>query len=296
MNLADPKKRLFNDDQLVTRREPRPTRQDRQVEFRANLAAVFPGRDSVRVAVREGFITGRQGFVLQQGLWYWSERASWTTNCQRIAGALGWSRSTVSREFGRIVDAICRPRPTADLASKGGYRVTREHGERAKRRVWTVSENRVGHRRRPRAQLVSSRERRRVLRERPRSDDEVLVPIRTSRMRRLLVALAACAIGQTDGVGREVSSSDWALNRRWVERRIQTAKRETRPTLFAEAASVLSRGYRVCRFCHTPILVGCRIDGVKVTRGREFCDPSCREAHRRRHATNRVTGSGAARN
>jgi hypothetical protein len=41
---------------------------------------------------------------------------------------------------------------------------------------------------------------------------------------------------------------------------------------------------RLCRACHTPILVGCRIDGRTVTRAREFCCDACKMQVQRRHA------------
>ena len=85
VNLVDPKKRIYWDDELLKRRPPRATRQDRQQEIRQSLAAIFDTRDRVSAALREGFISGAQGFVLQQVLWHWDQRVSWTTNCDRIA-------------------------------------------------------------------------------------------------------------------------------------------------------------------------------------------------------------------
>ena len=52
-----------------------------------------------------------------------------------------------------------------------------------------------------------------------------------------------------------------------VERRIETARGKRRPINLSEAVLVLSRGGRICHVCHSPILSGCWINGVKVSRG-----------------------------
>ena len=285
VNLADPRKRVYRDDWLASRRPPRSTRREEQQQRRENLAAVFGSRDAITTAVYEGFVTDRQGALLEQVLWNWDEEELWTTNLQRIAERFGCSRWTVWREVKEITNRVCRVRPVADLGADGGYRITRERGVRRQRRAWIVRTNQIGRRLRPRAELVSnSSERRKALGGREPSTDAVLVPIRVSPMMRLLTTLAVLVSDQrkVETVTRGAVSSDRVFNVAWAERRIQTARRKVRPGTIAEAVQVLSRGCPVCLTCGAPILLGARIDGSNVTRARKYCDPACREAHRRR--------------
>lgn len=72
----------------------------------------------------------------------------------------------------------------------------------------------------------------------------------------------------------------------WAERTLKRARSRTkRPiTSFADVVRVLGRTGPLCRACHTPILVGCRIDGRTVTRSREFCCDACKMQVRRKQA------------
>ena len=284
VTLRDPKMRQYSENQEAQQFVPRATRADRHEAIRENLAAVFRSDETIETAVRLGFMTHRQGRVVSQVLWDWDQSATWTANCQWIGNCQGCSRTTVSREIGRIANSVCRLAPTATFGSVGVYRVTKDRGSR-QRRVWKVRRQRVGQRSRSSAELVTDPTRRReVLRERLLPRDALLVPIKSSTMRRLLNALAEDFCGCEAGAGaREIMMSpDWDHNVKWRDRQIQTARRKEQPTKFRDVAQLLVRRSPLCRACRTSILVGCRIDGHRINRGREFCNHRCQMEFERR--------------
>src|SRR5207244_3944783 len=112
------------------------------------------------------------------------------------------------------------------------------------------------------------------------------VPIRVSLMRHLLTALTLQASKLKSDhpcVSLPVSPSDWAHNLKWAIRRL----RKTGPTSASVGAIALalSRKCRLCPACHTPILHGCRLQGKRIAKDRQFCDNACKMTHRRRRDT-----------
>ncbi len=79
---------------------------------------------------------------------------------------------------------------------------------------------------------------------------------------------------------------DWRVNQNQTTSSSRSARsRTTRPlTSVADILRALGRTGPLCRACHTPILVGCRIDGRTVSRAREFCGDACKMQRRRKHA------------
>lgn len=126
--------------------------------------------------------------------------------------------------------------------------------------------------------------RNRVLQAQPRSQDAVLEPIPTSVMGQELTELTAALLGQDPVVARARTTTprDRLHNLRWARRRLQTARRQPAPRDFGEMVGLLVRGCPYCRYCHAPILVGCRISGRLVTTRRVYCDDACQMRHERR--------------
>lgn len=49
-------------------------------------------------------------------------------------------------------------------------------------------------------------------------------------------------------------------------------------TSVADVLRALGQTDPLCRACHSPILVGCHMNGRTVSRGREFCYDACKDA------------------
>jgi hypothetical protein len=102
----------------------------------------------------------------------------------------------------------------------------------------------------------------------------------------LTLHLAGLKIPDDAAMKRLKESPDWNHNLAWAERKLKRARfRTTRPiTSVADILRVLAGTDPLCRACHTPILVGCRIDGHTVSRAREFCCDVCKMQMRRKRA------------
>lgn len=269
------------------------TRQDRRAVACDALRQLFPSDAAIHTLHRWGPMTDRQARVLEEVLFQWSdeevwgdEPLCWTTRCERIGDQIGGcSRQTVSRELDEVIRHVTRCPDGGPRAKRGAYAVTRERGSR-QREVWVTRVDCIGAWFRSSAELVTDEApRRRVLRARPPSRDEVLQPIPTSVMRQELSALTAELLGQDPAPPSEhaTTACDRLHNLRWARRRLQTARRTQQPRDVGDMAGLLVRGCRYCRSCHTPILAGCRIWGHLVTKRRLYCDDACQMKHERRN-------------
>ncbi len=72
---------------------------------------------------------------------------------------------------------------------------------------------------------------------------------------------------------------EWDHNLRWAEKRIRGRRKnnvDLQQLSFTQVLSRIRGRLRACPSCHTPILVGCIVDGKRVTRRREYCDDACK--------------------
>jgi len=106
----------------------------------------------------------------------------------------------------------------------------------------------------------------------------MLVPIRNSAMRDLWTDLA-CELSASGARARPVCSpAAWLFN---LERARRLIGSFVEPVdALGAMASRCSR--RACAYCHTPVLVGFRLDGRLITSRSLYCGPACRMRLRRR--------------
>lgn len=170
--------------------------------------------------------------------------------------------------------------------------VIRVRGSR-QREVWTRETQQFGRRRVSRSKLVTDRrDREQVLKKHLPNEDRHYREYRASPMRELLdsltLHLTAPAEGPAKGGAEKcglLSPKDWAHNLRWAIRKIQRgtrAKKRPPPESFKDYLLVLAKGCPPCPNCRTPILVGCHLDGQRISRNRQFCDDSCKMQQERR--------------
>jgi hypothetical protein len=250
---------------------------------------VFPTLATLQAAVQLGVLTRRQGQVLEP----YVEAQGARVSRRELSGASRRSGAVVRREFEAVVRALWpRPDSRPRLQIRSTIKRVRVRGER-KARVY-----------RRRQVLFNGRVIDSWL---ERIGDEAAigagwhggervrkgVPIRSSRMRRLLQALvdARPAVG-TGGIRprqpRWMTRHDWQHNLLWAGRRQRRFLRRARVSGSSHPElSALVLGLPVCGACHTPVLIGARLGGRLITRRRQFCDASCkmkavREAQRAR--------------
>lgn len=265
-----------------------------------SIRAVFPDVVTVRLAVQHGLITPRQAALLEA----WITVDGWIS-WHQLGREAGTSRHTAKRELERIVRRFVKPGAGRAVSLRPGpsqFRVVRVRGSRrleayiertlygqAGDRTWT---DRWRERVPDQAALRSF-----LRRARPEPDRE-LAPIPRSPMRHLIEALVFSLSSEPVVVDKAtrgcLDSPDWKHNRRWAELRMGG---EPRPWSVSGVLNTLVRGCPVCEYCHTPILVGCRLNGHEVTKGRRFCDAVCkmrwkRRPHRRLLQTGRYEGPG----
>jgi hypothetical protein len=124
---------------------------------------------------------------------------------------------------------------------------------------------------------------RRLLREGLLEADGDFVLLRTSPMRQLLIALAGAQGPASDASSdRPVSSPDWIHNVNWAAKRVRKARKHASSPYYGDVLRALTKGCELCPACHTPILRGCRLQGVLIAADRQFCDAACKMAFRRR--------------
>jgi hypothetical protein len=102
-------------------------------------------------------------------------------------------------------------------------------------------------------------------------------------MRLLLAALMAALSNGQDNCPAGFEPRDWDLNIGLAKHRLQ--KRWTEKGRWSQEKildAVIPRRRRkgpkqqLCPACHTPILVGYRLNGRKITRRKVFCDDACK--------------------
>lgn len=74
--------------------------------------------------------------------------------------------------------------------------------------------------------------------------------------------------------------ADWTHNLRWAQRRLKgkDAAHMSRDDVLTKLRGRLP----LCRCCYSVILVGCRLDGKRITRRRAYCDDVCKMRAQRR--------------
>jgi hypothetical protein len=155
--------------------------------------------------------------------------------------------------------------------------------------VWTRHTFRLGSREMSWSERVTDPTQRRVaLATRHSLPERPYRQLPTTRMRSLVTALALHLAGlkiPNDAETRRLRKSPvWNRNVAWAERTLKRAcSRTKRPiTSLADILRVLGRRGPLCRACHTPILVGCRIGGHTISRARDFCCDACKMQVQRR--------------
>lgn len=155
--------------------------------------------------------------------------------------------------------------------------------------VWKRYTFRLGSREMSWSERVSNpTQRRAALATRHSLPKRTLRQLPTTTMRSLTNALALHLAGlkmPDDAETKRLRETpDWSRNVAWAERTLKRARSRTkRPiTSFADIVRILGRTGPLCRACHTPILVGCQIDGRTVSRAREFCCDACKMQAQRR--------------
>jgi hypothetical protein len=158
------------------------------------------------------------------------------------------------------------------------------------RELWQQHAQQLGTRRITRRELITKTEQAAgVGAAHDPAGDHTYWLLPTSPMRQLLHALAVRLSNLPDASAQQVGdSSDWERNVRWAERKIRRARRSAQFVVaFREILRALARGSHLCPNCHTPVLVGCWIDGRRINRARRFCGSPCKMRWVRRQ-----TGSG----
>jgi hypothetical protein len=165
--------------------------------------------------------------------------------------------------------------------------VVRERGTRS-REVWIREIHQFGRRSRAVGGHERDPQRRAAALKAPPSRDRVVSPVRCSPMNILLATLMDALATPVTPVPAAVrslrESTDWPHNLGWAQQRLRRAQFDARSTALSalEAYDALCRGAHLCAYCHTPILVGCRLHGTPVHRNKRFCDDACKQAHHRR--------------
>jgi hypothetical protein len=88
----------------------------------------------------------------------------------------------------------------------------------------------------------------------------------------------------------ERTGSEREHNLRWAERRLRgkRGRRDPQKLSASEVWHHLFARLPTCRYCRTPIMAGCRLDGQLVTRRRRFCDDACKMRKVRTLTSSRV--------
>ena len=107
-------------------------------------------------------------------------------------------------------------------------------------------------------------------------DKVVLRPIKTSPMRVLLASLAANFSQSHRSTQPELRAGEWEHNVKWAAKRLKKYFRQSTFFSYAEILTALCRHRKICKFCHTPILAGCRLAGRLITRRSRYCDSVCK--------------------
>jgi hypothetical protein len=239
-------------------------------------------------AVRIGLLTPHEKKVMAAvfAIIHEGRRLSW----RAVARLAGGSPDRARRELGPAFHrwhAVCGPNDQLVLESQ--TTITRIRGIRQPE-VWRRHTFRLGSREMSWSERVTDpTERRAALATHHSLPKRNLRQLPTTTMRSLTTALALHLAGLTipdDAATKRLKESpDWKHNQVWAERKLKRARsRTTRPiTSVADILRVLAGRDPLCRACHTPILVGCRIDGRAVSRAREFCCDACKMQMRRKH-------------
>jgi len=232
-------------------------------------------------AVRIGMLMPHEGALLTAAFTIIHEgrRLSW----RAVATLVGCSTERARRA---LLPALHRWHTTCGrndrLILESHTTLTRIRGSR-QGDVWTRHTFRLGSRQMSWSERVTDAHKRRAaLATRDHRLERTYRQLPTTRMRSLATALvlnlSGLDIPDDEETQRLKDSPDWKHNIRWAERKLERARSRTKRPIFrvADILRVLASGGPLCRDCHTPVLVGCRIDGHTVTRGREFCCDACK--------------------
>jgi len=235
--------------------------------------------NTVKAMLHYGAINERQAQIAHH-LIDLPRRGVW----ERIAGELGCSAKTVKREYQRIEKALSRK--TRQIYPDGSILFRKSQG---KPEYWLTHEIKFRYWADYRRELLLDRSQiralikdgRRVIRwPAPKYPDSTLGRLFDA----LFIEFADCP-KPTEWPPEELGHH-WKFNtdrcRRSLLKRIGA-----RPWNMKQVYLALGKESKLCRACGTPMLIGLRdVHGQIVTRGKEFCDGTCRvAAHRQARHT-----------
>ena len=107
--------------------------------------------------------------------------------------------------------------------------------------------------------------------------DTIRISRSPSVMRQLFVALWSNLVQLPIAQARpqELSDSDWRHDIAWAQERAGGTED------LMEARALLIKGLKYCRYCWAPLLAGCRINDVRISARRDYCDTLCGKRYKR---------------
>ncbi len=246
-----------------------------------DLLAVFPDEITVIAAQMHLALKDRESQILQELV-----DTAGQISLAEVGRCIGWSKQTVQRDCRKMIRRFLvgekgRPREKA-----GTLRVTRRKGQRGKE-YWVTHVAEFGKWRTVWYESVLDKKEIRRLQRKQRSKTKVGDSFQESPMRRLWADLNLAFASSDSGLSSEPLSQreedpDWSHNLKWAKHRIQGKRKEWDNPSYEEVSRRIRGDFPKCRYCRTPILLGCRIKGKRITRRREFCDDACKMRWKRR--------------
>ena len=262
----------------VAASDPEP---DKKIRKARSLIEIFSTNLKIRYAEQHEYITEREASILRELL-----AAGGQIKYPEIARRIGCSRDTISRDFRKLVGRFMHPDDRSERTAAGTVVATRVRGER-KEEYWVAKEDHFDEFCETWFERITDRARITKLRREARVTRQTWIPYKSSPMQILFAALSTefappglkLFSDPLQSLYRE--SPSWSHNREWARRRIQGKRKLWDTPSYGEILTRLGRNMPICRYCHTPILVGCRLGNQLVTRRRKFCDGACKMNLRR---------------